>query len=389
MCIPAIRSGNMNFADEKKYAETLVEEEQNLDKDFFRLGYFEGDRLFATLRSEPFWGYFDGNKIRLSGVGGVIADPNAPQKGMIKELFKKGFERMRENGQIVSHLYPFQANYYRQYGYEISCKHHLWKIPVEYISNDFSGKNVYYDESITMQEEIKELHSKFAEQYNLSIIKTEKQWECFFEEIIPYKGDYFSYVHYTEGKADAFMAYKLIEKENDPQDLCVDYLWFASYQGLRGVMSYFVSQRPYADRVWVKAPLNIDFNAFNEFQGGWGKRNTNCEVVSDGTTRVVDVEKVLQLACYHGTGTIGIQIENDIYCPWNNDCFTVSFGQETCVMRGGVPDIILDVNAFGAMILGAVSLEEAQIFQNVSILGNTENLRKVFYKRELYIDEHF
>ena len=115
---------------------------------------------------------------------------------------------MRANGQIISHLYPFQANYYRQYGYEISCKHNLWKIPAEFFSNVNSGKNVFFDESCVMQQEIKDIYARFASQYNLSIDKSEKDWKKFFDSIIPYNSDYFSYVHYSDGKADAFMAYK-------------------------------------------------------------------------------------------------------------------------------------------------------------------------------------
>jgi len=79
---------------------------------------------------------------------------------------------------------------------------------------------------------------------------------------------------------------------------------------------------------------------------------------------------------------------SDDYCPWNNDCFTVSFGDRTVVTRGGQPDIRMDINSFSAMILGAVSLEDAQIFPHVTIYGQKQELEKVFYKKNLFMDVH-
>lgn len=389
LCIPMFRSGNTSFSDEEKYAELLEKEECNLDPNFFRLGAFEGDRLCATIQSEPFLINLDGQIVKMSGIGDVVADFNLPRKGLIKDLFREGFKIMREKEQVLSHLYPFQANYYRQFGYEISCKHNIWKIPVEYISNDCSGKYIYYDGSDKMKLEIMEIYSTFSKRYNLSVIKSEKKWEKFFQAILPYEGVHFSYLHYSGEKADAFMSYKVITNEERPQDFFVDNLWFSDHQGLRGVLSYFVSQRSYADRILVKSPVNVDLSACNEFQGGWAKRDTICETKFDGLTRVVDVEKILQKVRYRGSGRVGIQIENDVYCPWNNDCFTVSFGGQTTVTRGGNPDIVMDINAFGAMILGAVSFEDSLIFPRVKIYGQKEELEKVFYKKNQYIDVHF
>lgn len=181
----------------------------------------------------------------------LVADFNQPQKGLVKALFQKGFEIMREKGQIVSHLYPFQADYYRQYGYEVCCKHRRWRIPIEYIRNDDLGQHVYYDGSEKMQQEIREIYRVFSKQYNLSVVKSEKCWERFFQSVLPYAGEH------------------------------------------------------------------------------------------------------------------------------------------TIVSRGGEPDIILNINAFSAMILGAVDLEDALIFPGVRIMGRTEELEKVFYRKHQFIDVHF
>lgn len=389
LAVHMIRSGNEKLADSEAYARELEAQEAERPEGFLRLGVFEEDRLLATVRSEPYNIHLDGNIVKMAGIGGVIADHNLPKRGLIKELFRLTFQRMRENGQYVSHLYPFQANYYRQYGYEPVCKHCLWKIPVEYIPNDNSGGFVYYDGSPEMQKQIRDIYETFASGYNLSLVKDEKKWDAFFQMIVPYGGRYFSYLHYSDGVPDAFMSYKILTNPDRPQDLYAENLWFTTYRGLRGILSYFVTQKPYADRIWVRTPTNVDLSAYTEFQGGWAMRDSYCQLCFDGTTRVVDVEKLLPLLRYKGEGTVCIQIENDTYCPWNNDCFTLSFGEKSQVTRGGNPDIIMNINAFSAMILGGLSLDDGLIFPNVEIKGNREELEKVFYKKNNYIDEHF
>lgn len=383
------RTGNKNLEDEEAYGKILEEEDRLKGKDFVRLGYFDGDRLCASLRSDPFEVYLDGNIVKMSGIGGVVCDINVPKKGLIKELFIKMFEMMRERDQIVSHLYPFKANYYRKFGYELLCKNYTWKIPTEYIPDNKYGYYVYYDGSEKMQNDIKRVYGEFAKKYNMCVIKDDTYWNNYFKNINPYDGIRFAYLHYTDGVCDAFMQYKVNSYDNKPQDLVVNDLWFTSIKAIKGILSYFVTQKSYADRVWVKTPANIELSAVCEFMGGWGKRLANCEIGYDGTSRVVDVEKIFYKVKYRGEGSVTIKIVDDIYCPWNNDTFTVSFGEKTEVKRGGDPDIVLDIKAFSAMIFGAIDFSDSQIFENVEILANEENLEKVFYKKNAYIDVRF
>lgn len=251
------------------------------------------------------------------------------------------------------------------------------------------GKNVFYDGSEKMKKEIKEIYEKFSSNYNMAIVKDSKQWDDFFKNIRPYVTKTFSYVHYTKDCADAFMLYSINENQTHPQDFSVRTLWFSSFEGLKGVLSYFVTQRPYGDRVYIKLPCDIDLSAAIEILGGWGKRNVDISTIIDGTTRVVDVAEVLKRAKCKGCGSVGIKIVNDEYCPWNNGIYTLQFGDKNTVSRGENADIEMDINAFSSLIMGRCELDRAGIFANLKIFGNEEELKKVFYKKCCYIEEHF
>ena len=135
-------------------------------------------------------------------------------------------------------------------------------------------------------------------------------------------------------------------------------------------------------------PVTEDIGPIVDSAGGWGKRNTERTVTNMGTSRVVDVEEILKMAAYRGTGRVCIRIYDDVYAPWNNDCFTVEFGEETRVSRGGEPDIEMKVNSFSAGIMGRMDCSNLLLFPDVKVYNDTD-LDKVFYRKHVWMEEHY
>ena len=390
LSVSLFRAGNMALADEEKYAEELEKNEAQLPEGFIRLGAFDGEKLLAGVTFYPYTVYFDGTPVKMSGVGSVVRDVCSNEKGLVKSIFIEGFKKLKESNQILSHLYPFNADYYKQYGYEVSAREHVWRIPCEYIRNYSQGRLEFYNGDEKIRKDAEEVYRAFSSKYNLAIVRDEKAFDKIFSKLTYYTGKYMSYIHYTdEGKADAFMSYKVNENADRPQDLEVTNIWFTSYAGLRAILSYFRSQVPYCDRVIVRAPENVELAIFSEFQGGWAMRNTLREINYFGTTRVIDAEAILALAKCKGEGSICIEIQGDTYAPWNNGVFTLNFGKENRVVRGGTPDVTMSICAFSAMILGSVDFSDADIFADLTIHNQDAPFDKVFYRKNLFIDEHF
>ena len=99
-------------------------------------------------------------------------------------------------------------------------------------------------------------------------------------------------------------------------------------------------------------------------------------------------KKILLNSEYYNSGKVTIKI-NDTYCPWNNDCFTLEFGNNTIVTRGGIPDIEMDIKSFTSSILGRYDFDSCKIFPDIKVYGNEENLKKVFFPKSCFIEEHF
>lgn len=389
LCAVMFRYGIGKLTDEAKYAEELTEKDNNRPEDFMRLGAFYDDVLYAAIESYPYTVHFDGHLCKMSGIGGVIADFNAPVKGAMKEIYKEAFIRMREKKQLISHLFGFEENYYRQYGYDASCRDMIWQIPVEKLRIVKEGVVKPFDNSENMKQDIRRVCEAFSKDKNLYIRKTERDWETFFEERKAYTTDVLSFVHYSDaGEADAFMSYTVSANENRPQDLVTKELWFSDLSGLRGVLSYFATQRAYCDVIKITLPEHVDLSFLTDSCGGWGKRDTFAENRHHGTSRIVDAEEILKLASYRGEGQLCIRIDGDVYAPWNNDCFMVKFGKDTKVTRGGTPDIEMNINAFSAGILGKTNFENLLLLPEIKVLRENE-FDRVFYKKKLFMEEHF
>ena len=380
------RTAGKGLNDESEYISNF---DASVPPGFFRLGAFDEERLCAAASFLRYTVNLDGQKLTMYGVGGVVSDFNQPRKGAMKEIFAKAFERMKEKGVLLSHLYPFEQNYYRQYGYEVSCASAVWEIPVSAFKASADIKFIAFDDSDKMKQEIMDIYAVFANKRNMSVVRDEAYWDRFFQENKAYTSGAKIFVSYVDGVADGVMRYTLKEHENKPFDFVVNNLYFKSFAGLRGLLSYFHTQRAYADKVYIHLPVDVDLSPMIDSCTGYGKRHASAKISDAGLSKVVDVEGILKAAQYQGTGTVAIKITNDTYCPWNNDCFTVCFGETTTVERGGNPDIEMDIRAFSSSILGRTPYECLDSFPDVKIYGNEENLKKVFYKKRCWIEEHF
>lgn len=388
ICTKLFRAPNKELENEELYINKLIEQDNARDKDFIRLGAFYDGVLYAAIEMIPFDVYIDGKVCRMYGIGGVVSDPECPEKGAVKLIYKRAFELMREKNIFISHLYPFEVNYYRQYGYEVSCEYALWKIPVTSVNAYKEGSLKSFDNSEKMKNEIINIYNNFACRHNMAIKRTKKQWNDFFASHDAYTSGWFSYIHYTNGTADAYMCYCTKEKPDRPMDLETDKLWFTSFEGLRGMLSYFLMQKSYAENVIIKLPVEVDLSAIVDSCGGWGKKNVSKTVYDYGTSKVIDAEQFLKHIKYKGKGVVSISIKDD-YCPWNNDCFKVEFGEKTVVSRGGQADIELDIKSFTSLLLGRYDFDTCRMFPDIKVYGNEDNLKKVFYKRSCWIEEHF
>ena len=387
------------LTDPEKAAEFAVEHDKQWDREtvngvrYRRVAMFDGERLAANIDIRPALVNFDGNNVICGHIGAVCSEPELRRGGGVRKVFARVMEIMKEEGMVVSNLDPFTANFYRKFGYEVACERVYWAIPTEYLPA-YSNKGIVRFEGTEKQkEDIQKVWSIWTAELNLSEVRTAYKWEKWFNAHAPYSSDYYGYLHYNEaGEVDGFLSYQTLF--DGPQPMAMDCesgaFWYTGPEGLQALLAYAAGMKDYAREVRLCLPGNADLMPLVEYIGGWGRKLVTRRTVVDGTFRIVDAKKALELAAYRGSGKVCIGL-TDPTCPWNTGAWTVEFenGKATSVEAGGTPDIELTEKAFGPLLMGRGGLNQAKYHPGTVIHGNQENLEKVFYTKTVFTQAHY
>ncbi|TFG29461.1 GNAT family N-acetyltransferase [Candidatus Thorarchaeota archaeon] len=112
-----------NYADVEK--EEWIERWNHPENEDWAYIAVDGDKVVANLSffaSKEDNNIIRGVPLRFGGVWAVATDPAYRNRGLIRELFKVSFQRMREEKIYLSILDPFKRSYYEQFDYALGEK---------------------------------------------------------------------------------------------------------------------------------------------------------------------------------------------------------------------------------------------------------------------------
>lgn len=116
-----------------------------------------------------------------------------------------------------------------------------------------------------------------------------------------------------------------------------------------------------------------------------------------GMVRVINVQRVLEMARYIDSGRIVLEIWDESI-PQNNGIFEVVFEDGRAVLvkkvsEKTVPQAAMPVNEFSRLITGILRTEDIAFCDNIRLSENTPEMQKllgqVFYKKSCYLMEYF
>ncbi|MFE7508902.1 enhanced intracellular survival protein Eis [Promicromonospora sp. NPDC057488] len=86
---------------------------------FREWGAFDDDGLAARLRVYGFTSWFHGARVPTAGFAGVAVEPERRGSGHLARLFGAALDEAREQGDVLSALFPSAPGIYRRLGYEV------------------------------------------------------------------------------------------------------------------------------------------------------------------------------------------------------------------------------------------------------------------------------
>jgi len=355
-----------------------------------RWAAFEDDdkTMMSFFIAKPFPVNFDHHHCKMTGIGGVASLPQYRRRGGVRGCFEVSLPDMYDSGYEFSYLYPFSTAYYRKFGYEMCCERLRYQIRLNVIRPfSVNGSCQLVEQGNFMLEEIKQIYQIWQKKYNLMVEYEDYEYDWVLKSNPP-KDQHFTYVYVNkDGIPKGFMTFtKVVEPSG--RNLRCSRLFYTDIEGFQGLMNLVHSLS--SDHMFFFFELPMD-QVITPLFPEWSMGAGSCEKLQCGMVRVINVQKVLQIAKYRGSGTLVIQII-DPYISQNNNTFFVRFENDDAVevsITDAPAEISLGIGDFSRLIVGAYDTSAIEYMETVRINSNIENIAKVFYLKPNLITEYF
>jgi len=376
-------------------------------------GVFEGKKLLAGMFELDYLMRFDGHSVKMTGISGVGTLPEARKGGHIRHIFEKLLPEAYEKGVVFSCLTPFSHDFYRKFGYEISCARNNISISTGDLSDiklvsaiktaDTTPigdiKNVAYlpkgeyvhilpgdDTSL-----LAEIHSEYIKNLNHGICRNywpeNRAWKRFTREDPCATGTFLYLWKDENGKARSYIKYQDIMEDGD-HHMNVTELAFIDKKGLYGALGISSGLSAQFENFKWLMPTFLD--PYDFIGDSW---SVESEFKPRDMTRVVNVKAALQLMrrpCCEGKYVIEVEDEN---IAANSGKYLVEFSPDETKVSATTKDadIICDILTLSQLVTGYRTLENALYSrqEGIEVCGNEKTLNTVFTQRPQHITEYF
>ncbi len=379
--------------------EKLMEEKENPSKPMITNGIeeeficaFSDDEktMYSSVGVFPYEVNFDGHNLMLGGIGGVATLPPYRRLGAVRESFKYMLNSLKEKDIPLSYLYPFSCSYYRKFGYEVVSTTNTWTIYFKGLKKFNVGGSIEFLMPNASHDRVNAIYTKMYDGYNLAVKRTEDCYK-YFKERNSFSDKRYAYIWKNDnGEDKAYIMMNKVQEEDYSIMDCTHHFpskndfFFADKEGLKGLLDFALTFSSDYDAIRFTLPKDMDISGLINEQ--------NCSDTYSKTqamVRVVDVQKILEIAKYKGSGKLSIKI-NDKHCTWNEKVFTVTFndGCATTVTDTETEfDVEMDISTFSSLITGCYFDIDSCHKDDINIVNKDAQFDKVFYfKKNRLVD---
>ncbi|MBR4080248.1 MAG: GNAT family N-acetyltransferase [Clostridia bacterium] len=372
------------------YTYRATEAPQSLpeEKLRIRMGAFgEDGRLLSAMMQIPYDVRFEGETVKLLGIGGVVTDPCARREGAVRRLFEEGLPRLYAEGYVFSALYPFSHRFYRKFGYETAEFWRSAELPRASLRADLKAA----DEIVRVLPDgdgggMGAVYAEYAADKHLAVLRDEAMWADL-RRGTPWADLKYAYVMKKAGRPVAYWI-GTMKKEGWHTTLTLqDFAWncpegleaiFAMIRGMNEV-EYVVLrvQGGFDPRVLVEEPYDVTWRG-----------------PCDGMLRVMNVERALVLLPAPPLpGTLHIRV-TDEQIPQNNGTFALNcdgYGLSVTREEDAAADMMCDIRGLAVLMSGQRAFGEC-VSMGAAALLNEKKRRLaeiLFGRRMLHMNHNF
>lgn len=342
----------------------------------------ESGRVLAGMDTLPFNMWFDGQKISVYGISGVVSLPESRRQGNIRGMFSAAFRDMHEKGVVFSHLFPFSFDYYRKFGYEHCGFANKYTLPLSAARRlPADGTAHEFIQGDGVQGELVEVYEKYASRHNLMVSRTEERWKGVFNVSL-FSHERLYYYRDTAGVIQSWVKFV----RADEKMMISDIAW-ANHEGMLGALKLVGMYEGAAEKLMLRASPELVAELY------WNDPyQISSEPAWHGMSRVINAAEALRLI-HKPSGEGGFTVKlTDSFCEWNSGTYAVTYGgSQSVVTRSDAvhADLETDERAFVQLVMGVYELGRLVKKGDVRVNGNLETLERVFVEKPRLLMEIF
>ncbi len=333
------------YAFQYKIAEDEVQARKEKLKKHHITGIWDGESLAAKLHIIPLKVLIGGVPWEMGGVAGVATYPEYRRRGYVKQLLIEALKNMKDSGQIVSLLHPFDIGFYRQFGWELFSENKKIVILKENLRmlGTVDGTVKRYTKD-THHPDIEKVYQTYSLKFDGMLMRDNEWWTD-----MVYHDAQIAVYYDASSEAQGYILYQTKDKVMDVQEIVA-----VNQEARLGLWNFICQHDSMVEKVHILMSIHESFPYFID------KPNVHMELYPYFMARLVDVLECLKKYPFTDSDkSIFLHVE-DHYAHWNAGTYMIGrHGIKTFPIKEGAActhppqkGISLSINELSAILLG-------------------------------------
>lgn len=372
------------------YPDTSPAEELPEEKLRERMGVFSEDgTLLSAMIQIDYTARFEGQDMKLLGIGGVVSDPAARGQRGVRQLFEEGLPRLRDAGYVFSALYPFSHQFYRKFGYELGGLRREAVFAPSHLRENLQRAEeiirVLPDED---DRGMAQVYERYTADKNFAIHRTADMWRDL-RRGTPWDSLKHAYVLRDKGEPIAFWVGQAEREANGSKTLVIRHMGYTNRKGCEAIFAMLRGYNEFA-KVRLQVPDEIEMRFLLD-----DPHNLESEKTSvGGMIRIMDVERALaMLRAPALPGRFVVEVQDGQIVQNNGRFMVEGDGYSLSVSRAEdrTPDLRCTINGLTALVTGIQSFEDGILMGHGEVMSekNLKFMSALLHKRKYHLNWAF
>jgi predicted acetyltransferase len=314
------------------------------------LGAFVAGDLASSVTVHAYRVFVAGVEVPVGGMAGVQTAPEHRRGGHAARLMRRALDEGRAEGQGWSLLYPFDAAFYRRFGWVTVPTGVPLQLPPEALPAGSAAARALLVRLGHDDAGLRAAYARFAPTRSFLDSRAQGPWDVWEDLAAPPGSQVLRYA-----SDDAFLVVRLQQEESDPRLDVLDLGW-CDAEGREAVFAAIAGFRGHAGQVRIELPWDDPVATDRGRTSGRTARHGAMVRVADAALALAPLRAVTDDDVPLDLPPVTVRLV-DAFAPWNEGVWRLTPGPDACgvARAAGAVEATLDVRGLALLLAGAAA----------------------------------